>query len=131
MILTRYPAQFSYPLPAPSCSSSRSHTTVGSPSRSAVASNAPDPPPRRDPFPPRTTPAAHHRCHEAWQSHRIANKRRASARHSSLALDATASDVPPLPPLLRSPHPSTHPSNAPLASPSVSPLSSDHYYTVT
>lgn len=35
-----------------------------------------------------------------WQSHRIANKRRASARHSSLALDATASDVPPLPPLL-------------------------------
>lgn len=39
-----------------------------------------------------------------WQSHRIANKRRASARHSSLALDATASDVPQ--------HPLPHPCRA-------------------
>jgi len=53
------------------------------------------------PKPPRVVPRRRttSSLSPGWQSHRIANKRRASARHSSLALDATASDVPqhPLP----------------------------------
>lgn len=105
MILTRYPAQFSHPPTLIPRGRARAHTHARTVSLSLSLC-------RRLQTPPPTYPLAvmipflHEspRCPSplspGWQSHRIANKRRASARHSSLALDATASDVPPLPPLL-------------------------------